>query len=72
MAAHSQSSATDETTESTCAVCGTPQSDFEVNVMAIGELTLGDVNLDRRRQGLDPLCSRDCFHEHPNPLPDTE
>jgi len=60
-------------TEDTCAVCDAPKSDFETSiVMAIGELTLGDVNLDRRRAGLDELCSMECFREHPDPLPDAD
>ncbi|WP_302083223.1 hypothetical protein [Salinibaculum rarum] len=61
-----------ETDEDTCAVCDAPRSEFTTEiVMAIGELTLGDVNLDRRRADLDEFCSLDCFHEHPDPLPDT-
>lgn len=60
---------TKERNNKECIRCGS--NIFEVNVMALGELTLGDVNMERRKVGLDPLCSRECVEKWPEPLPTT-
>jgi len=50
-----------------CIRCGSEE--FEINVMAMGELTLGDVNMERINAGLDPLCCLECVEKWPSPLP---
>jgi hypothetical protein len=45
-----------------CVVCGCDESEFNVGI-ALGELTLSDVNSERMNVSLGPICSRSCLLE---------
>lgn len=43
-----------------CCVCETHRDEFECRVI-LGELTTGDVNMERRKHGRRPICGRSCM-----------
>ena len=51
------------TAEQTCVVCEDPREEWPRDRVILGELTRGDVNMERRDADVGPICSRSCMLE---------